>query len=789
MLSSTKAIKNYGLIDGLSPEVTVYPADYEITDVADVTVYYTDPVQNIESDIRTHQNLNGGAGVDYTISLITETGFTVTLDEGIEGGILSIRREVKSTQEMHYREGNDFPAASHERALDKLTMISQQFDEKLNRTLRLKLSDESVDMEMPLMSELKNGIMGFDEDGHPTVRPGFIPRAYDFTYEYLVDDIIQHNGIFYISKTGTEGNENINHEPGSTVPDNYWRNLNFDGIQYQSKIVFQEGEIVEQDGNLFRSVIDNNQNAPSLTDSTYWRQLPLDNKWCQTALYLVNSIVEYNGNLFKCYLQNDNHPPTRVYPDLYWEEVPVTLNYHQTTNYMTGDTVEYDGYLYRSTIDNNKGSIPGIGNSDWSVVVISLDWYTGIVYAVDTLVSYGGFTFKSLQGSNAGNIPTLAGDDAWWVIIPAGINWYANAIFSENDHVEYQGYMFRSLIVGDNRNNTPTVPDGDANWERVFTKGDPGEINVWSSTGDYGLDQLVTYDGLFYISLQSNNVDKQPDTETSWWAVWPNTEQLPFADIDENYDATTVEAALSEVKVIADANETVEAALSEVRVIADANETHAGSDGKNHSDVVLNNTHRGSTGVDHGYINQDVKTTASPTFAGLSLKQATNADRNIEFASDADILWDESEDTFLINKKLNVQGLYVQIFGRSTDTIRASKSSYNHSSQSYERAARWVSPIKGNIWLKLSYSVEDSSVNGDIELFVDSIKVNSKYNFNNTSSLTLEDSYSVEIGDVVEIKSKVDFSMGGYNVLVEAIQLRYDFEGALPFAILEETMT
>ena len=48
------------------------------------------------------------------------------------------------------------------------------------------------------------------------------------------------------------------------------------------------------------------------------------------------------------------------------------------------------------------------------------------------------------------------------------------------------------------------------------------------------------------------------------------------------------------------------------------NNTHRTSDGKDHSDVVLNNTHRTSNGTDHSYIDQDVTTTASPTFAGLT---------------------------------------------------------------------------------------------------------------------------------------------------------------------------
>jgi len=61
------------------------------------------------------------------------------------------------------------------------------------------------------------------------------------------------------------------------------------------------------------------------------------------------------------------------------------------------------------------------------------------------------------------------------------------------------------------------------------------------------------------------------------------------------------------------------------------NNTHRGSDGKNHSDVVLNNTHRSSNGSDHTFIDQDVKSTASPEFIEITLNNRIYSDRPIGF--------------------------------------------------------------------------------------------------------------------------------------------------------------
>lgn len=53
------------------------------------------------------------------------------------GEQLLIRRIVDLTQETAYPSGDSFPAKSHERALDKLTMMVQQHDEELARTIQI----------------------------------------------------------------------------------------------------------------------------------------------------------------------------------------------------------------------------------------------------------------------------------------------------------------------------------------------------------------------------------------------------------------------------------------------------------------------------------------------------------------------------------------------------------------------------------------------------------------------------------------------------------------------------
>jgi hypothetical protein len=83
-------------------------------------------------------------GTNYTVTgagnnaggSITLTGTGVAI-----GNVITIRRDVPITQLVDYVYNDKFPAETHERALDKLTMIAQAFSEQAGRTLRFGESE------------------------------------------------------------------------------------------------------------------------------------------------------------------------------------------------------------------------------------------------------------------------------------------------------------------------------------------------------------------------------------------------------------------------------------------------------------------------------------------------------------------------------------------------------------------------------------------------------------------------------------------------------------------------
>lgn len=83
-------------------------------------------------------------GVESAVALTNHTGVgdinggTVRTAVAVPAtSTLAISRTVPATQTTQYQEGGDFPAASHERALDKLTMAVQQVARSVARTVRL----------------------------------------------------------------------------------------------------------------------------------------------------------------------------------------------------------------------------------------------------------------------------------------------------------------------------------------------------------------------------------------------------------------------------------------------------------------------------------------------------------------------------------------------------------------------------------------------------------------------------------------------------------------------------
>lgn len=93
-------------------------------------------------------------GVDYSVTGAGGASGTVTLTSPLlTGDKLTIVRNVPLTQETDYVFDDSFPSESHEQALDKLTMITQQLAEEVDRAV--KVLPSSTDDPDALIASIK----------------------------------------------------------------------------------------------------------------------------------------------------------------------------------------------------------------------------------------------------------------------------------------------------------------------------------------------------------------------------------------------------------------------------------------------------------------------------------------------------------------------------------------------------------------------------------------------------------------------------------------------------------
>ena len=124
----------------------IFAYTYRILADTDLKVYLVD-ANNVETlqTITTHYTVSGaGDAGGGNVTMVTAPAATERL---------IIEREIPFAQATDYVENDDFPAETHETALDKITMLAQQNQRDITRSLRhAKGTADSVSTELPAPS-------------------------------------------------------------------------------------------------------------------------------------------------------------------------------------------------------------------------------------------------------------------------------------------------------------------------------------------------------------------------------------------------------------------------------------------------------------------------------------------------------------------------------------------------------------------------------------------------------------------------------------------------------------
>lgn len=159
--SEVKRVQNNG-----NGATTAFSVPFYFLDEDHLIVILTDSSGNDTTQTKTTHYTVTGAG--------DQSGGTVTMVTApASGEKLTILRNIPLTQDTDYVENDSFPAETHEEAIDKLTMITQQLDELATRSLKAPTTTSITDGEIADTSVVADYYLKINAsaDGFTTISP------------------------------------------------------------------------------------------------------------------------------------------------------------------------------------------------------------------------------------------------------------------------------------------------------------------------------------------------------------------------------------------------------------------------------------------------------------------------------------------------------------------------------------------------------------------------------------------------------------------------------------------
>lgn len=143
---------------------TSFAFSFRILDEDDLTIKIKDSNGNISTKtITTHYTVSGSGNdsgrTNYTSGNVVFTAGNIPSATDT----VIILREIEATQESNYPRNSRFPSATVEEDFDKLTMLSQQLEEELERSVKLDAGVTGFDATLP--TPVSNGFIKFNSAG------------------------------------------------------------------------------------------------------------------------------------------------------------------------------------------------------------------------------------------------------------------------------------------------------------------------------------------------------------------------------------------------------------------------------------------------------------------------------------------------------------------------------------------------------------------------------------------------------------------------------------------------
>ena len=167
-------------------------------------------VLNTDYIVTNAGNANGGNILfKFNTGNSSDAHFSSSDKRPQSGETVVIRRNLTLTQGTDYVENDPFPAESHENALDRITMIAQQLQEAIDRSLKISRTNTMTNTEFTVgATDRANKILSFDSAGEITITTAIGTSRGDWAAStaYAERDIIKDtstNNIFIVNTAHT----------------------------------------------------------------------------------------------------------------------------------------------------------------------------------------------------------------------------------------------------------------------------------------------------------------------------------------------------------------------------------------------------------------------------------------------------------------------------------------------------------------------------------------------------------------------------------------------------------
>ena len=214
MAISSTTTKNSASANGTQHS---FPYSFKIFADGDLTVIVrsangTETVKALNTDyiVTNAGNANGGNVLfKFNTGNSNDAHFSSSDKRPQSGETVLIRRNLTLTQGTDYVENDPFPAESHENALDRITMIAQQLQEAIDRSLKISRTNTMTSTEFTVgATDRANKILSFDSTGELTITTaiGTSRGNWAASTAYAERDIVKDtstNNIFIVNTAHT----------------------------------------------------------------------------------------------------------------------------------------------------------------------------------------------------------------------------------------------------------------------------------------------------------------------------------------------------------------------------------------------------------------------------------------------------------------------------------------------------------------------------------------------------------------------------------------------------------